>query len=319
MTQMTTKQARGGVEPFLTEIARGYNAPQDMVGSLLFPRVPVRSRAGRIITFGKEAYMQYGNLRRAPGQNTKRVAFGYEGAPFVLNDYSLEGQVPYETQQEAEQVPGIDIGEHTVAGVQLIMATRLEVEQATLATTAANYGSSNKVALSGTAQWSDPDDSDPIGDIEAAKEAIRAQTGHYPNVMVLGAAVAAKLRRNASIIEQLSTATAGPTRPMINEAILSAIFDIPNVRIGRAVTASDAGVFSDIWGKKVVLAYTNLAPMADKGTPSYGYTYQLEGMPLVEEPYADRNAKSWLYPVDDAVAPVIAGAESGFLINDAVA
>lgn len=314
MTQMTNSQARV-IDPILTEVARGYSQLA-LVGMLLFPRVPVRQRGGKIITFGKEDFMQFSNLQRAPGQNTKRVQFGYAGSPYALADYSLEGQVPIETQQEAEAVPGIDIAARTVVGVQNIIANRLEIAQATLATTAANYGASNKTTLSGTAQWSDfSGTSDPIADVEAAKEAIRSQTGHYPDKMVLGPLVFSKLKQHPKIVDRLKYTSSA----VATEAILAALFDIPMVRVGRSVYASDAGVFSDTWGKDVVLAYTPIASLASQGTPSYGYTYQLEGMPMVEEAYQDRNAKSWLYPVDDASAPVIAGSESGYVIKAAVA
>ncbi len=313
MPQLNNTQARV-IDPILTEIARGYSQVSAMVGMLLFPRVAVRQRGGKIITFGKEDFMQYGNTRRAPGQTTKRVQFGYAGAAYALDDYSLEGQVPWETEQEAMAVPGIDIAERTIVGTQNIMANRLEIAQALLATTAANYAASNKFAPTGAAQWNDPA-SDPIGDVEAAKEAIRSQTGHYPTVMELGPLVFSKLKQHPKIIDRLKyTTSAVPT-----EAILSALFDIPNVVVGRSVYATDAGVFVDTWGKDVVLAYTPIASLASQGTPSYGYTYQLESMPLVEEPYNDRPHKSWIYPVDDVVAPVIAGAESGFLIKGAVA
>lgn len=312
MSQMTNSQARV-IDPILTEVARGYRQ-LERIGFRLFPRVPVRQRGGRIITFGKEAFMQYNNLRRAPGQNTKRVQFGYAGMPYALEDYSLEGQVPIETQQESMAVPGIDLASRTVNGVQNIIDMRLEVAQATLATTPANYAVANKITLAGTAQWSDPA-SDPIGDIELAKEVIRSQTGMYPSVMVIGAAVFANLKSVPQIIDRLKyTQSAIPTT-----AILAALFDIAEVVVGRTVQASDAGVFSDVWGKSVVIAYTPTGSLASQGEPSYGYTYQLEEMPLVEEPYQDRNAKSWLFPVTDVSAPVITGAESGYLISGAVA
>jgi hypothetical protein len=40
---------------------------------------------------------------------------------------------------------------------------------------------------------------------------------------------------------------------------------------------------------------------------------------MVESPYQDRNAKSWVYPVDDSVSPVLASASAGYLISAAVA
>jgi hypothetical protein len=42
-------------------------------------------------------------------------------------------------------------------------------------------------------------------------------------------------------------------------------------------------------------------------------------MPIVEEPYQDRNIRSWVYQIVDEVSPVIAGADAGFLIQNAVA
>ena len=51
--------------------------------------------------------------------------------------------------------------------------------------------------------------------------------------------------------------------------------------------------------------------------PSYGYTYTLTGHPFVEEPYQDRNPKSWLYPVSYNRACVLSGITSGYLVQGA--
>ena len=313
MSQMTNSQARV-IDPILTEVARGYQQ-NGLVGMALFPRVPVNQRGGKIITFGKEAFMQYANMKRAPGQSTRRVQFGYAGASFALEDFSLEGQVPIETQQEAETVPGIDMGSRTVNGVQDIIANRLEIAQAALALNASNYAASNKVTLSGTSQWSDLANSDPVANVETAKEAIRALTGKRPNVCVMGAAVFAKVKQTAAVKDRIKYTG----RDIATPDLLASLFGVQQVLIGDSVYANDDGTFVDTWGKFVVLAYTPNASVAAQGLPSYGYTYQLSGMPMAEEPYYDRNSKSWIYPVDDSCAPVIAGAESGYLISAAVA
>lgn len=313
MGQLTNSQARV-IDPILSEVARGYQQA-NLVGMSLFPRVPVIARGGKIITFGKEAFMQYANMKRAPGQNTRRIQFGYSGASYSLDDFSLEGQVPTETEQEAAAVPGIDVAQRTVNGVQDIIANRLEIAQATLATTAGNYAAGNKVTLSGTGQWSDLVNSDPVKDIEAAKEAIRKQTGKRPNIVTMGAAVFAQVKQTAAVKDRIKYTG----RDIATTELLASLFGVAQVVVGDAVQAADDGTFSDIWGKFVVVAYTPTASLAAQGTPSYGYTYQLSSMPMAEEPYYDRNAKSWIYPVTDVCAPVIAGAESGYLISAAVA
>ncbi len=311
MPQLTPSQARV-VDPILSTIAQGYKNAE-MVANFLFPTVPVGLRGGNVISFGKEGFMLY-SAARAPGENTKRVKFGYAGAPYALQDYSLEGLVPVEVEQEAMNGPGIDMGSRAVSEVSAIMALRLEKASADIARTPGNYAASNRDDLSGTDQWSHSG-SDPVADIEAAKEAIRAATGKRPNTLVIGAAVMAALRQNGKIIDRIKYT--GRDVPTVD--LLASLFGVQRVVVGDAIYSTDAGQFVDVWGKDAVLAYTEIGGLQSAGLPSYGYTYQLNGYPQVEEAYFDRNAKSWIYPVTRVEAPVLAAAGAGFLIQNAVA
>lgn len=313
MGQMSNSQARI-IDPVLTSAAQGYKN-SEFVGSALFPKVTVMQRGGKIVTFGKEDFMLYAT-GRSPGQNTKRVTFGYLGAPYALDSHSLEGQLPIETMQEANAVPGIDMGTTTVNKTQNIIALRLEKQQADIARTAASYAAANKITLAGTSQWSDYTGvSDPVAVIEAGKEAVRKKVGKRANTAIIGAAVFAALKQHPKVVDRMKYTG----RDVATPELLAALFGLDRVLVGDAVYADDAGNFTDVWGKDVVLAYTDVATVAEQGTPSYGYTYQLEGYVIVEEPYFDRNVKSWIYPVTDEVAPVIAGVDAGYLITNAVA
>jgi hypothetical protein len=310
---MSNSQARV-VDPILTSIAQGYSQ-NDLVASALFPTVPVTQRGGKILQFGKESFMLF-NGARSPGENTKRLRFGYLGSPYSLADYSLEGMVPAETEQEAMAVPGIDLAEQAINVVSSAMATWLEKASADLARTAANYGSNNKITLSSTSQWSDySGTSDPIKDVEAAKNAVRSQIGKKPNTMIIGSAVMAYLRQHPKIVDRIKYTG----RDVATAELLAALFGVERVLEGESIYATDAGVITDIWGKDVVLAYTNTGSAQSYGLPSYGYTYTLQGYPQVEEPYQDRSAKSWVYPVTRVEAPVMAAASAGFLFTNAVA
>lgn len=64
MPQMTPATARV-IDPILTNVARGY-ANNALIGMSLFPAVPVQQRGGKIVSFGKEAFMTYAT-GRAPG------------------------------------------------------------------------------------------------------------------------------------------------------------------------------------------------------------------------------------------------------------
>lgn len=312
MPQATPGQARV-VDPILSAVARGYRSPKAAVASVLFPIVPVGLRAGRIISFGPDDFKLV-NTARAPGANTKRIQFGYAGENYSLVDYRLEGAVPNELQEEASNGPGIDLSSSAVRRVQNIMALEREKQAADLARNEARYGAGNKETLSGTSQWSDPA-SDPFTDIMDGKESIRAKIGERPNVLTLGPKVLTALRTHPKVLDRLSTAS---DRPPATLQQLQALFELQQIVEGEAVY-HDGSQFQDVWGKDAILAYTTPASMQEMGSPSFGYTYQLEDRPMVEEGYPDRNANSWFYPVTDAYQPVLAGATAGFLFKSAVA
>jgi hypothetical protein len=317
MPQMSLQQARV-INPVLTSIAQGIQN-NDFVGRHLFPTVPVSMRAGQIITFGREDFMQYSGLVRAPGAATKRIQFGYAGDPFSLLDYSLEGSLPIETLQEGLATANgfsIDGAALAIRKVSAIMALRLEIAQAELATTFANYPVTNRVTLSGTGQWSDySGTSNPAGVVETAKNAIRSLTGKRPNTAIIGPLVVSALKQHPQIRDQFKYTG----REVVTLSMLSSFFEIPNLYVGEAIKANDAGVLSDVWGKHMILGFTEMASLQEMGTPTFGYTYNLEGYPIAEEAYYERNSKTWYFPVTRSEAPVIAGATAGYMIQNAVA
>lgn len=317
MPQLTLAQARV-INPVLTSIAQGFKQ-NSLVGQILFPQVDVAQRAGNIITFGREEFMQYSGLVRAPGGATRRAQFGYAGSTYALVDFSLEGSLPIETLQEAQAGAAgfsIDMAEVTLRKTMGIMDLRLEIAQAALATTLGNYPANNRVTLSGTAQWSDYSGvSSPAAVIETGKEQIRASTGKRPNVLVLGPVTFARLRQHPQVRDYIKYAN----REVATPAILAEFFGVSQVVVGDGIQATDAGVFSDVWGRHAILAYTEIDTLANMGAPTFGYTYNLSGYPLVEEPYYERNSKTWYFPVTRSEVPVIAGSSAGYFIQNAVA
>lgn len=308
---MNPGQARV-IDPILSTVARGYQNA-DFVGNMLFPVVPVDSRGGKIITFGKEDFKLY-NTGRAPGGSTKRVQYGHLGEPYALEQHALEGLVPFEIMQEANQVPGIDLGKVAVLKTQNIIALRNEHAQAALATNPANYAASNKITLADADKWSDySGTSDPTGDVTTGVEVVRSKTGKRGNTVVLSPAAFKACKNHPKIIDRIKHTG----RDIVTTELLASLWDVKHVVVGDAIYADDAGDFTDVWGQSVVIAYTETGSLQDMGLPSYGYTYRLRNNPLVESPYQDRNQKSWVYPVTDELNPVIAGALGGYLISAA--
>lgn len=301
------------IDPILTNLARGYKN-SEFVGHELFPVVPVEQRGGKIIEFGLEDFRIY-NTGRAPGANTKRVSYGYLGASYSLEQHALEGQVPFELMEEANAVPNIDLAQIAVAKTQNIIALRLEKARADLARNAASYDNNHKVTLAGNDQWHQTSTSDPSGDIAEAIAAVRRSTGRRPNLIMLSGAVFDAVKTHPKILDRIKYTSRDNATP----EILAALWGVKKVVVGDAVYAGAGDALADVWGNDVIVAYTEMGTLRDMGLPSYGYTYQLRNFPIVESAYMDRNAKSWIYPVTDECAPVLASAVAGFLIQAAVA
>lgn len=312
-TRVLNQRTAAVVDPILSTHARGYRN-STFISSALFPRVGVPSRSMQVLAFGKESFRLL-NTKRAPGAAVKRVQYGYAAGAVSLVQDALEGLVPVEHQQEAEKVPGIDLGAGAVNMVLDVLDLSLEIEAANLVRDPAKYDANHKLALAGSSRWKNQN-SDPKGDIDAAKEAIRRSTGRYPNTLALGPSAGNALKNHPKIKEQFKYTS----KDSLTVEMLAAYFELEKVVIGAAVylpeTADDNALASDVWGDDAILAYV---PRQGENfqVPSFAYTYELIGYPMVEQPYYQREVKSWIYPTTVERRPIITGAEAGFLLQNA--
>ncbi|MFD2754286.1 major capsid protein [Comamonas terrae] len=310
MPQMAPNEA-AVIDPILTAVARGYGSPNAKIADILFPRVDVTSRSGTIIVFPPDAF-QLVNSARAPGANTKRIRLGYGKGKYSLVDHALEGEVPIETEEEAQTVPGIDLGSHAVNTVQDVMGNEREKLAADLALNPANYDNDHKVILSSTDFWTNSA-SNPFEVLNEGREAIRKSTGKKPNVLTLSPKALLALRNHPKVMDRISI-TVDRVPASIEQ--LQRLFEIERIVEGEA-TYHDGKEFQDMWGLDAILAFTVPKPQQQRGSPNYGYTYQLKDRPNVEQPYYERNPRTWFYPVNDAYQPELVGASAGFLIQNA--
>lgn len=300
------------VDPINTKVVQGYKVPEN-VGYELFPAVPVYKTGGKVIMFTDRDFKLY-NSTRAPGSNTKRIDIGYEGDSYAVENHSLEGKVPREHLRDtAAEAPTINLGMRATKKVMRALHLELEVQQATIARDESKYPATNKITLSGTSKWTDPT-SDPIGDMETGKEAVRQQCGTEPNKLVLSPAAFKALKNHPAILKRLTITADGKA---VTAAMLAELFDIEKVVVGKAVMYDGAtNTTADVWGEDAVLGYVPDGEQADRENPSFGYTYEMDGHPYVEASYYDNNAKTWFYPVTHERVPVIAGITAGYLFKN---
>lgn len=293
------------VDPVLTNLAIGYTNEQ-FVGEQLMPFVMVDKEGGKIPVFGKEHFKVYATERALRARSNRINPENIGSVDVVLDEHDLEFPIDY--REDAESA--FPLQARAVAAVTEGIRLRHEVMVAEMALNAASYGSSNKITLSGTSQFTHAS-SDPEGVVSDAKAAVRAKVVREPNTLVIGYATWRALKRHAQLKAILSD-----TRPrLVQLADLREIFEIENIVVGRAVKANDAGVTTDIWGDAMVLAYVPRAGgERSPYEPSYGYTLRKKGNPVVDTRTED--GKVELVRNTDIFRPYLLGADAGYLVAD---
>lgn len=127
--------------------------------------------------------------------------------------------------------------------------------------------------------WSDPTNSDPIGDVRAQKTARLKATGFEPNTLTVGYEVHQKLVDHPDIVARISGA-ASPSQPaVVTRQALAAIFEVENYYVARAVKATnvenETAAVDFIHGKHALLCYVD--PMAGPEAPTAGVTFAWTG------------------------------------------
>jgi len=296
------------VDPVLTTLARGYSNAK-FVAESLFPIAPVEQEGGKIPQFGKEQFKLYKTERAIRAKSNRISPEGLTTIEYALTEHDEE--YPMDYREEAASM--FNLERHgTMVVTETIQLSR-EKAAADLAQNADNYPVGNKITLSGTSQFTHAD-SDPITVMETAKEALRGKIGKRPNTMIMGAATYKALKNHAKLIERIKYSMKG----ILTIDLMKEIFDVANIVVGEAIYASDDGVFADIWGDNVILAWVPENPGGAERSvyePSFGYTLRKRNMPQVDK-YTENGGKLRVVRSTDMYQVKMVGAESGYLIAD---
>ncbi|OHD13451.1 MAG: hypothetical protein A2Y41_00405 [Spirochaetes bacterium GWB1_36_13] len=299
------------VDPILSNIAFDYKFA-DNSAMKLFPLVNHPKRAGKITKLTADSFKLI-DSERALRAMSKRVDEGAEMVDFALHEYSLESGIDDAELLEASEPVKAKLLLESSRTNKILRQIGLwhEKKMADLAVDPANYPSGNKTALSGTAQWSDYDNSNPIVDIENAKDAVRSKIGIEPNFVLMGQSVYKKLKEHPVIIEKIKYSMTG----VATTDLLKQILNVSKIEVASSLY-SNSGTLSDIWGKVVIVAYVPDMPSLDE--PAFGYTLRQTGYPRVET-YREERSHSNIINATDVLGGLILGNIAGYLYTTVIA
>lgn len=303
------------VDKILTQFSQFYTNDQ-YISEMILPVLKVKEKTGKFAKYGKENLRPYtGQLVRAPGVRAVSADFSVSQGSYNCTEKALEKGVPdefiantddpYNPKRDAVAV----IMDNIMVNQEVLLATALgDTATMTLNTT-----------LTGTSQWNDEANSDPIGDIETAINAVRAATGKRPNTAVMGHDVFMTLKFHPDIREQLKFTNGGQLSDTQLGGFLKEFFNLKNVYVGTAVkNGADQGQsdsISDIWTKNFVVLYQTDRPSLMNAT--FGYTFA--DVPKYVDQYREESHKRDVVRVQYSFDQAIMDANLGYLIKNAIA
>ena len=301
------------VDPVLSALALGYSNAE-FIGDQLLPFVTLDKEGGKIPRFGKDVFRLYATERALRAKSNRINPDDVDGIDISLDEHDLEYPIYYREDAEAAFPLQAHATNRVVEGIRL----RHEAMVASITQNPANYPTGNKIALSGSAVFTDPN-SDPEGVVDEAKAAARNKLVTEPNTMAIGYKAWRALKRHPKLKAILSDTRSR----LVQIADLREIFEIENIVVGKGIYSTDNGVVTDLWGGNLVLAYVPKAAPAVAGDapvrsayePSFGYTLRKKGNPVVDTRTED--GKLEIIRNTDIFRPYMLGAEAGYLVQGA--
>jgi len=255
------------IDQALTQVSVAYRNSQYVADSI-FPVVPVTKQSNKYFIYSKDNFRTLDDARR-PGARANEIEWTLSTDTYYCEGHALAQAIPDELRANADQAIDVDV-DTTEVLTDLIYLQR-EILVASKATNASVITQST--ALSGTSQWSDYTNSNPIQAIENQKATILKQIGRLPNSMLVSYPVFTALRNHPAIIDRFKYAQVGVIQP----DHLKSVFNVDNFYIGSAIkNLAKEGATDNldyIWGKNALLFYR--PPVAGRRTVSLGYQFTL--------------------------------------------
>ena len=273
--------------PALTNVSVGYKN-RAFFGETIAPPLPVQKPTGRIWLQGKEKFRLYEDIRASKAESTEVDTWALGTILFECKGHGLKDAL--DDAQAAAADPGIDWEITTVENLTQSSIVRQEYDyKRAIIDHAGPYAGMMSAAvpsttLSGTSQWSDYGNSNPLLAVETARTAILKATGALANTLAVGFEVYQSLRLHPMIIDLFKYTQKGILQPddlktafhVENFWVLDALYDTGSI---GAAPNPDL-----IWGKNAFLAVIPPGPVRREVALCYTLFWTFartgEGQPL---------------------------------------
>lgn len=309
-------QQKAIIDKLLTNVSSAY-IPEGFISEAIFPVVDSMQKTGKLAKYGTDHLRieqtiiggggEYARIKTQVRSNTSYAIEGHGLEGLVTEDDFANVEKPYDA--EADETLGI---------TTTIMIGKEKGLADTLADTSVV---TQNTTLSGTSQWNDYGNSDPVDDFLVGRKAVKDGCGFPPDLAIMSWEVFQQLKYHPGILDALGykfNRKGGLTGEELKD-----VLEVKRILVGLASFESakkgQSSSLAAIWGKHLILA--KMPSKAMKYQTSFGYCFKLKGRKqrrvfkwTVNNP---PNSKAIL--VDDHYDFVITNVGAGYLIKDAIA
>lgn len=298
---------------------------EGFIATQLFPIFNVGRKSGKFGRIPLEQLLQKRDTNRKSRGGYSRGDWTFTDDSYVCAEHGAEEPID---EDEAEiYADYFDVEAVSTERAYDAVLRNQELRACALATDAAVWTGATLTAAAAV-KWNLYATAKPIEDVENAVRKVWANSGVWPNAIVIDRLAFRDLRNCAQIIDRIAAQGAGSaTKPSdITAAMLASVVDLEKVIVqGGAQNTADAGqaaAISTIWPTAKAMV-CRVATRADLRQPCLGRIMRYKpsdvaGLAAIVESYRDEAIRSDVIRVRHDVQEKLLYTEMGFLITDCV-
>lgn len=309
-------QLKAQVDKLLTNVAIQQKV-NGAIAEMIFPSIKSAQYSGLLAKYGKNHLRIENSIKGGRGKYRRVETIVRSTAAYLIEGHGLEGFVSKEDYANVEAP--FDAERDETMGLQ--SALILEKEKTMADSLTSTSVMTNNATLSGSNQFSDYLNSDPIAVFSTARQAIMDSVGEVPNLAAMDYKVWDKLRFHPQMLDALGFKDNRPGG--LNETELASALGVKKLLVAQSrynsAKEGQADSMAAVWGKDIVFMVSPDA--AAVGQQSLGYWVVPTGS-SPRKVYKQSNFNppgSTAILVEDEYDLLLADVTAGYLIKSAIA
>lgn len=246
------------IDKFLTS-ASNMLLPAGYISEMILPAVPVQQTTGKIANYGNGHLRIVNTVHVGEGPYARVESITRDSDTYSIENHGLQGTITDEDFRNVEKPYDARIDETLALTTHLWLGKEKALADTLQDPSIITQGAT----LAGNAQYNNRDhaDSDPIEDMQTARDTVLDAIGVSINTAIMSKKVFNALRFHAQL---LNTGYVQNRRGQLTGQELADVLEVDNIFVGEAVFNSakqgQTAVIAQVWGKDLI--YARIGPPA---------------------------------------------------------